>query len=72
VLGSLLAGWLMHVMEGWWGDYAWRMAFVWSVGFMFLTGACYYMLYREWKRLGGRHGFSPPPVGPVSADAIPG
>jgi MFS family permease len=71
VLGSILVGWLMHVMEGWWGNYAWRLSFVWSVFFSFLTGVCYYVLYLEWKRMGGRHGFKPPPVGPVCADDVP-
>jgi len=68
VIGSALAGLIMRSMEHAWGEYALRMSFVWAgigqVGMLF----CYYLLYREWIRLGGKHGFKPPKVGPVSAD----
>jgi MFS family permease len=67
ILGSMLAGWLMSAMKGWWGNYALRTSFVWSVFFAFLTGVCYYLLYREWKKLGGREGFTPPPVDEILA-----
>ena len=70
LLGSMLAGWLMRVMQDRWGDYARRLSFAWYMLFFCLTLLCYYLLYREWKRLGGRKGFKPPPVGPV-ANEVP-
>lgn len=63
ILGSMFAGWLMRVLEHHQGTYAWRYAFVWNFVFQALTLACYLWLYREWKKLGGKEHFRPPPVG---------
>ena len=63
ILGSMLAGWLMHTLEHHLGSYALRFAFVWNFVFQIITLGCYYWLYREWKRLGGKESFRPPPVG---------
>jgi len=60
ILGSLLAGWLMRVLEHHCGAYALRFCFVWSVGFQALAMVCYYQLYRLWKKLGGGEHFHPP------------
>lgn len=62
ILGTLLAGKIMAILKDWQGDYAWRYSFVWSFLFQMLNLFCYYLLYREWKRLGGAKGFKPPPV----------
>ena len=70
ILGSMLAGWLMRTLEHHQGSYALRYSFVWNFVFQALTLACYYWLYKEWKRLGGKHGFKPPPVGPVPGGPV--
>ena len=62
ILGSLLAGWLMHTLEHRLGSYALRFSFLWNFVFQFCTLLCYVWLYREWKRLGGKEHFRPPPV----------
>lgn len=62
ILGSLLAGWLMHGLEARYGSYALRFSFVWNFLFQILTLLCYLALYREWKRLGGAERFRPPSV----------
>ena len=60
--GSILAGWLMRVLERHYGNYAWRFSFVWSSLFLGLSLVGYIILYREWKRLGGKDSFTPPAV----------
>jgi hypothetical protein len=62
VLGSQFAGLLMGVLKEHFGAYAGRFAFAWNFLFAGLGLLCYYLLYRQWKRLGGRKGFAPPPV----------
>ena len=62
ILGSILAGWLMRTLEHHFGSYALRFSFVWSIVFQGLALACFFALYREWNRLGGKDGFRPPPV----------
>jgi hypothetical protein len=69
VLGSQLAGLIMSVWKARLGEYAYRLSWAWSLGFTILLLIGYYLLYREWKTLGGRHGFVPPPVRPESAPA---
>jgi len=67
ICGSILAGWLMRTLEHHFGNYAWRFAFVWSTIFLAMSLVGYVVLYREWKRLGGKEGFHPPPVDGASA-----
>jgi uncharacterized membrane protein YeaQ/YmgE (transglycosylase-associated protein family) len=62
ILGSALAGWLMRTLEIHFGSYALRFCFIWSISFQALGLVCYFALYREWKRLGGKTGFHPPSV----------
>ena len=62
ILGSMFAGWLMHTLELHQGSYALRYSFVWNFVFQILTLVCYFRLYREWQRLGGKEHFVPPPV----------
>jgi len=70
IFGSMLAGWLMRVLEHHQGTYAWRYCVVWNGTFQALTLVCYCWLYREWKRLGGKASFTPPPVGRSRASAV--
>ena len=69
VIGSQLAGLVMSAWKAQLGEYAYRLSWAWTLGFTFLLLIGYYLLYREWKKLGGRHGFVPPPVGPGAASA---
>lgn len=64
-IASLLMAWLITHYER---DYALRFSFLWA--YVFNAGAlfCYYLLYREWKRLGGRDSFQPPAVRPAPSD----
>lgn len=66
LLGALFAGWLMDKLREWHGgsDYCWRYTFVWNFVFQGALFICYYLLYRMWKRMGGKKGFKPPPVRP--------
>ena len=73
ILGSILAGWLMRMLEQHFGTYALRFAFVWNAVFQALALVAYFALYREWKRLGGKNNFRPPPVtGTDAQSATPG
>jgi len=60
ILGSIFAGWLMTVLESHYGNYAWRLNVVWGFITQAATLFCYILLYREFKRLGGREGYKPP------------
>ena len=62
VLGSLLAGGFMKLMQSVHGGstYYMRYCFVWQMFFQVITLVCYVFLYREWKRLGGSKGYTPP------------
>lgn len=59
ILGSLFAGTLMQMRENRYGNYAWRLHVVWGFVTQAITLVLYIMLYREWKRLGGKHGYKP-------------
>jgi Na+/melibiose symporter-like transporter len=72
ILGSLLAGWLMRTLEQHQGTYALRYSFAWSWLFQILALVCYWLLYREWKRLGGRKSYAPPEVRPAAVAATSG
>jgi hypothetical protein len=67
ILGSLLAGWLMRVLMKSQGDYALRYAFLWGMIWQIASLFCFYLLLREWKNLGGKKSFQPPPVRPEEA-----
>jgi uncharacterized membrane protein YeaQ/YmgE (transglycosylase-associated protein family) len=68
ILGSLLAGWLMKLMQYVHdGDYYLRYSYVWKMFFQVVTLICFIILYREWKKLGGKDGYRPPAVGTVAA-----
>ena len=60
-------GGLVEVLKHVQGDYALRYAFTWNFIWQTATLFCFYLLYREWKKLGGRDGFKPPPVRPAAA-----
>ncbi len=60
----------LKTITKYWQAYAWRYTYVWNAVFQALATFCYYMLYREWKKLGGKHGFTPPAVD-VASDSKP-
>ena len=67
ILGSWIAGKIMAWLKVMYGEYAFRYAFLWGTIFQVASLYCYYLLFKEWKKLGGRKSFKPPPVGLVSA-----
>ena len=64
ILGSMLAGAFMKLMEYLHGGdgYYYRYCYVWKMVFQIVELWLYVLLYREWKRLGGRKGYTPPGV----------
>ena len=64
MVGGGLAGVFMDAMKivchG--SDYAYRFMPVWSCTFGFLGYVSFWLMYREWKRLGGEKSFTPPQV----------
>ncbi|MFB3891638.1 MAG: hypothetical protein ACE15C_06395 [Phycisphaerae bacterium] len=70
VLGAFFAGWLMDQLRAWHGgsNYCWRYSFSWNVVWQGIWFLCYYLMWRQWKKMGGKKGFKPPKVGPASAD----
>lgn len=70
ILGMAFIGWLMDKLKEWLGggeEYL-RLTYTWQIPFQILWMLCIYMLYREWKRLGGKKSFTPPPVRPDEAE----
>lgn len=61
---GLLAGLLIDVLVGAGGraDTAYRYLPIWMSFFQGLSSLCLFLLYREWKKLGGAANFVPPPV----------
>ena len=62
IIGGTLVGLLMSYLQHVYGKYAFRYAFVWSFVFQIAALFCFYILYKEWQKLGGRKSFQPPPV----------
>lgn len=62
IIGSLLVGPFMgamrHLMpDAVWGEnYCYRLIPAWRIPFMCLSIFCLFMVYREWKRMGGAEG----------------
>ena len=70
IIGGQLAGLLMsHLQHTYGKGYALRYAFVWSFVFQIAALFCFWVLYKEWQKLGGRKSFQPPPVRPVGSAA---
>jgi maltose/moltooligosaccharide transporter len=44
-------------------DDAFRFIPLWLAGFQTLSAVAFWLLYREWKKRGGRNGYTPPAVG---------
>ena len=65
VFGAALVGWMMDRLQALHGGglYYLRYAFAWQILFQVAILIVLYLMYREWKRLGGSRGFKPPPVG---------
>lgn len=69
IIGGQLAGLLMSYLQHTYGNYALRYAFVWSFVFQIAALFCFWILYKEWQKLGGRKSFQPPAVRPVGIEA---
>jgi hypothetical protein len=67
VFAAAFVGWLMDRLKALHGggDYYLRYAFAWQILFQVAILVVLYLMYREWKKLGGKNGFKPPPVGPI-------
>jgi maltose/moltooligosaccharide transporter len=58
-----LAGLYLDVLKKWFassGDYYYRFVPVWSFVFMVLASRLTFLIYREWKKLGGDENYRPP------------
>lgn len=64
LLASPLAGVFLDVLKKFYpnGDFAYRFIPAWSLVFGLLALAFLWLLYREWKRLGGDERFTPPEI----------
>jgi len=51
-------------------DYCYRFLSVWNLFFNSSAAIFFFLLYREWKRLGGMQGFVPPQVAPACVNAV--
>jgi uncharacterized membrane protein YoaT (DUF817 family) len=68
IIGGQLAAWFIAGMQKLTSyDYGLRFCFVWQMFFQVIALVCYYVLYREWKRLGGKQNFKPPGSTPTAA-----
>lgn len=67
VIAGVLAGVYLDVLKKVFanrGDFYYRFVPVWSFFFLALAAGSLWLVYREWKRLGGDHGYTPPSVSP--------
>lgn len=72
MLGGLLAGLFFDEMrKHFQGDYYYRFAPVWQVCFTLPAVGMMYLVYREWKRLGGDRDFNPPILDRFKTPSIP-
>jgi len=66
IAGSMAVGLFMHCMqiqfsdERWGKDYCYRLMPAWQVPFVALGVFTMWLLFREWKRLGGAENYFPP------------
>lgn len=62
MVGGILAGGFLDTMKTFSreGDFYYRFIPVWSVIFMTLSLVATFLVFREWKRLGGDHAYRPP------------
>lgn len=63
VIGGLLAGVFLDVLKRVFstsGEYYYRFVPVWSLAFMLLASTMCYLVYREWKKLGGDKNYQSP------------
>lgn len=62
IVGGLLAGIFLDTLKGAFaqGDYFYRFVPAWSVFFMAVTAVVTFLLYRQWKRMGGDDGYRSP------------
>lgn len=70
MLAAAFAGWLMDKLKALHGggEYWLRYAFTWQILFQVLILIVLYLMYREWTKLGGSKGYTPPPVRRIDAD----
>jgi maltose/moltooligosaccharide transporter len=62
--GGVLGGGFLDVMKTLYPnpDDAYRFIPLWLAGFQVLSAVAFWLLYREWKKRGGRDGYTPPAV----------
>lgn len=63
VIGGLLGGIFLDVMKRLFsdsGDYYYRFVPAWSLAFMLLASMMCFLVYREWKKLGGDKNYQSP------------
>jgi len=63
VIGGLLGGVFLDVMKRLFsnnGDYYYRFVPAWSFFFMLLASGMCFLVYQEWKKLGGDENYTPP------------
>lgn len=62
MIGGLSAGWFLDSMKAVFpqGDFYYRFVPAWNVLFMFLALIATYLVFREWKKLGGDKDYHPP------------
>lgn len=65
MIGGLLCGLFLDAMKpfGSSPDQCYRFVPIWNFTWLLLSGLFYYLLYREWKRLGGLNAYEPPRTG---------
>lgn len=74
VVGLILGTLFLNLMEWLYANMKWipaepqyylRYCFVWQMFFQIIVLICFVILFRMWKKLGGKTGYVPPPVGKV-------
>lgn len=60
IFGSVLAGWFIASLEPWQGEWRYTWVAVWTIIWQVPGGVFLFLMYRQWKLLGGNTNYTPP------------